>query len=556
MGRTTSAALICVALIVAGCASDESGEGPGDGSGTSETSETSGTAQPTGDATGTEGEDGGGTLAVAISSDPGSLNPAMTTSGGVHTASETFFNGLVALDEEGAPIPELATEWEIADDGRTYTFTLRDDVTWHDGEAFTADDVVFTFEEVLLEFHARTAASMGSSIESVEATDDHTVVFRFAEPYAPLLQQLNVTEAPILPEHVYGEGDLEDHPANTAPVGTGPFVFESYEEGAEIRATANEDYFKDGPHLDELVMRVIPDEATQLLALENGEVDFLWGVPGPDIARLEQDPDIELGTTNSNPGGSNCIMTMSFNLDRDITSDPAVRRAIGHALDRDRFVEQVLYGQGQVAEAPISSGIPWAHAADTELPTHDPDEAARLLDEAGWTTGDGDVRSRDGEPLSIDFVHFPTFSKYGELVREQLGQVGIEVDLQALEPPVFAPTVFAEDDFDTNIISYCNGPDPEVGVRRMYDSALIGDVPFTNAAQYRNERVDSLFEEASQTVETSQRTPLYAEIQQIVADDLPYMWLVETLGTRAWDARCSGFKIHTGLFAEEARCDG
>lgn len=549
MGNRIVMSVVCACIALTGCTTDADGN-PGS------TVDATGQGDPTGDDATTEAADGGGTLAVAISSDPGTLNPAMTTSGAVHTASEIFFNGLVALDENGEPQPELATDWDIADDGQTYTFTLRDDVTWHDGEPFTSADVRFSFEEVLLEFHARTQASMGSALEGIETPDDHTVVFRFSEPYAPLLQQLNVTEAPIVPAHVYeGAEDLETHEANTAPIGTGPFVFESYEEGAEIRATANEEYFKDGPHLDELVMRIIPDEATQLLALENGEVDFLWGVPGPDIARLEDDPSIELGTTPSNPGGSNCIMTVSFNLDRPITSDPEVRRAIGHALDRERFVEQVLFDQGQVAEAPISSGIPWAHAPQTDLPEYDPDEAARLLDEAGWAEGDDGIRTRDGERLSIDFVHFPTFDAYGELYRDQLAEVGIEVDLVALEPPVFAPTVFAEDDFDTNIISYCNGPDPEVGVRRMYDSALIGDVPFTNAAHYANEQVDALLEEASQTVDTDDRTPLYAELQQIVAGDLPYMWLVETLGTRAWNARCSGFQVHTGLFAEQARCE-
>jgi peptide/nickel transport system substrate-binding protein len=546
--RTVTAAAICGALIATACGTDDAltGDGPDEGT----------TGTPTAAATGpaTSGSAEGGTLVVAISSDPGSLNPAITTSGAVHTASETFFNGLVALDESGAPVPELAESWEIGDDGREYTFTLRDDVTWHDGEPFTADDVVFTFNEVLLEFHARTSASMGSSIESIEAPDDHTVVFRFTEPYAPLLQQLNVTEAPILPEHVYADGDIQEHPANTAPVGTGPFVFESYSEGSEIRGTANPDYFEEGPFLDGLVMRVIPDEASQLLALENGEVDFLWGVPGPDIARLEDDPAIQLGTTPSNPGGANCIMTVSFNLERPITSSHEVRRAIAHALDRERFLEQVQFGQGQVATAPISSGIPWAHADDVGLPSYDLEESARLLDEAGWTQGDDGVRTKDGERLAIDFLHFPTFAKYGELFREQLGEVGIEVDLRALEPPVFAPTVFQEDDFDTNVISYCNGPDPEVGVRRMYDSALIGDVPFTNAAQYDNERVDELFDEASRTVDPDDRAPIYAEIQRIVADELPYMWLVETVGTRAWSSRCEGFQIHTGLFAASARC--
>ncbi len=548
-------AAVAVTVLLAGCSSDEEPDAtsPTTISDATDPTDAADTESPT--ATDTEDAAASGTLVVAISSDPGSLNPAATTSGSVHAAAETFFNGLVALDENGEPQPELATEWEISEDGRTYTFALRDDVTWHDGEPFTSEDVKVTFDEVLLEFHARTQASMGSSLEAIETPDEHTVVFEFSEPYAPLLQQLNVTEAPILPAHVYGGTDVETNPANTAPVGTGPFVFEAYEEGSEIRATANEDYFKDGPFVDGLVQRIIPDESTQLLALENGEVDFLWGVPGPEIARLEDDPSIELGTTSSNPGGSNCIMTVSFNLDGPITSSPEVRQAIAHALDRDRFVDQVLFGQGQVAEAPISSGIPWAHAPETELPNYDPEEAARILDEAGWAEGDDGVRVRDGERLAIDFLHFPTFAKYGELYREQLGEVGIEVNLEALEPPVFAPTVFAEDDFDTNIISYCNGPDPEVGVRRMYDSSLIGDVPFTNAAHYANDRVDELLEEASQTIDPSDRTPLYAELQEIVADELPYMWVVETVGTRAWNARCSGFQIHTGLFAEQARCD-
>jgi peptide/nickel transport system substrate-binding protein len=548
--RTATVVVLCVALVGAACGTDDGGTDEEVATTSSPTEDA--TPSPTADDTAEAVE--GGTLVVAISSDPGALNPAITTSGAVHTAAETFFNGLVALDEQGSPVPELAEDWEISEDGREYTFTLRDDVTWHDGEPFTAEDVVFTFEDVLLEFHARTAASLGSALESVEATDDHTVVFRFTEAYAPLLQQLNVTEAPILPQHVYGDGDIETHEANTAPVGTGPFVFESYTEGSEIRATANEDYFKDGPDLDALVMRIIPDEGSQLLALESGEVDFLWGVPGAEIERLEADDAIELGTTPSNPGGSNCIMTISFNLDRPITGTPEVRRAIGHALDRERFVEQVLFGQGQVAEAPISSGIPWAHAPEVDLPTYDVAEAERLLDEADWSEGDDGVRMRDGERLAIDFVHFPTFAKYGELVREQLGEIGIEVDLEALEPPVFASTVFGEDDFDTNVISYCNGPDPEIGVRRMYDSALIGDVPFTNAAHYDNPEVDALLEEASQTVDPEDRSPIYAELQRIVAEDLPYLWLVETVGTRAWSSRCEGFQLHTGLFAESARC--
>ena len=159
-----------------------------------------------------------------------------------------------------------------------------------------------------------------------------------------------------------------------------------------------------------------------------------------------------------------------------------------------------------------------------------------------------------GTRLSIEFLHFPTFTKYGELVRQQLGAVGIGVVLKPLEPAVFAPTVFKDRNFDSNVISYCNCPDPEIGVRRMYHSSQIGPAPFTNAAAYRNPRVDALFDEASRSVERDKRSRLYRQIQEIVVQELPYYWLVETVSTRAWAARCSGFKAWTGLFAEGAFC--
>jgi peptide/nickel transport system substrate-binding protein len=139
-------------------------------------------------------------------------------------------------------------------------------------------------------------------------------------------------------------------------------------------------------------------------------------------------------------------------------------------------------------------------------------------------------------------------------MRQHLGAVGIDVTPRPLEPAVFAPTVFKDRNFDTNVISYCNGPDPEIGVRRMYHSSQIGPAPFTNAAAYGNDRVDALFDQAGRTVERDRRSALYRQIQAIVVQDLPYFWLVETPTTRAWVARCGGFRPWTGLFAEAASC--
>lgn len=503
----------------------------------------------------------GGTLAVAISSDPGHLNPAITTSGGTHTASELLYNGLVELDDDLNPVSELAEDWEIEDDGALYRFQLRDDVVWHDGEPFTSEDVRFSFQEVLTDLHSRTAASVGQALESIETPDDHTVEFHFTQPYAPLMQQLDVTEAPILPAHVYEGTDPEENPANTEPVGTGPFRFVSYTPDQEIRLERNEAYFKeDLPYLDEVVMRVYPDDGSAVIGLEAGEVDWLWNVPGADLERLQDDEDLEFLTTDRNPGGSNCVMTLSYNLEEPMFADVEVRRGIAHAIDRDVFVDQVLFGQGRVAEAPIHSGIEYAHG-DVDLPEFDVEQADQLLTDAGWQR-DGDATRvaqgvdgvEDGTELAFDFVHFPTFARYGELLRSQLAEVGIDLELRPLEPPVFAPTVFTDRDFDTNIISYCNGNDPEIGVRRQIDSDQIGPVPFSNAAAYENARVDELLDEAQRTIDFDERGEQYQEIQEILAEELPYFWIVETESTRAHRARCTGFRPYS-LFAEEASCE-
>ncbi len=501
-----------------------------------------------------------GILVVALSSDPGHLNPAITTQGGVHTASTLLYDGLVALDENLQPIPELAKSWSIEDNGARYRFQLRRDVRWHDGQPFTSADVKFSFDSVLLRFHARTRASLGAALASVDTPDDSTVEFRFKRPYALLLQQLNVVEAPMVPRHVFENTDPATNPATRAPIGTGPFRFVSYAPDAEIRYAANRDYFGAKPGLDQIVMRIVPDAGMQVIALEAGEVDWLFGVPGPDRARLTANPAIRMMASSVSPGGSNCVNTLAFNLDRPLFHNPAVRRAIAHALDRSGFVDRITYGNGRAATKPISSRLEVAQAPDLAYPAFDTLAAGRLLDSAGWQAGSGGIRAArgvrgidNGTRLSFGFTHMPSLQPYGDLLRAQLRRVGIDLRLQSLEPAVFADALFKERAFDTGIISYCNGTDPEIGVRRMYVSSNIAPVPFSNAAGYRNAAVDSLFDAARATLDPAERRRLYREIQLLVLRDLPYLSLVETVDTRAYRTRCSGFQ-GGAHFAATARC--
>lgn len=275
----------------------------------------------------------GGTLVVALSAPlpgPNTLNPAVNTQGGMQQAAGLLFSGLVEIDENAKPVPELASKWDVRDGGRTYEFTLVQGVRWHDGRPLTAADVKFSFEAALLRNHARTQSSVGPalaqpctrapappscpSIEAVEASGDQParVIFRFANPYAPLLQQLGHTEGAIIPKHVWDGKPpptaATPWPPGQNPIGSGPFKFVSHSP-SEIVFERNPDYFRQGlPYLDRVVQRAIPTLAAQVQALTAGEVDWIWTVRGQDLPAVKGNQALRVVTGSQSGGGSsNCV---------------------------------------------------------------------------------------------------------------------------------------------------------------------------------------------------------------------------------------------------------
>src|SRR5919202_2357087 len=177
----------------------------------------------------------GGTVVVAASADPGHFNPAVTTAGGTHFVADNLYNGLLFLDQQLTPQPDLAESWDVSPDGKTYTFHLRQGVKWHDGQPFSSADVKFSFQEVLLKYHARTKAGLEPVLDGIDAPDPNTVVFRFKQPYGPLLQRLDVVEAPIVAKHIYQGQDPTKADANLHPVGTGPYKLAEYQKCDKAR---------------------------------------------------------------------------------------------------------------------------------------------------------------------------------------------------------------------------------------------------------------------------------------------------------------------------------
>ena len=488
------------------------------------------------------------TLVVALNGDPGAMNPAVTTSGNTHPVTDQIFNGLVGLDEQLSPVPELAERWTIEDDGRTYRFALRRGVTWHDGRPFTSADVKFTFEQVLLKYHSRTRAALQDLLERVDTPDDYTAIFRLRRPYSPLLQRLDVVEASIIPKHQYAGQDLLAGEATHHPVGTGPFRFVSYAPADRVVLERNAGYFRAGlPGVDRLVFRILPNAGTAVAALEKGEVDYVGSVAGPEVERLRATPGVAVVSGTGGSGGSVCEDVLIPNLSRRPLDDLRVRRAIAMALDRQFIVDHVYFGQGRPATGPISHLLAWAYTPDVRQYPHDAAAAGRLLDQAGVKAG------RNGERFAITFTHANTQQRLGQTIREQLKAVGIAVNLETLDFNAQVDRVFVKKNFDLGMASYCNGADPDIGVRRVYVSSNIGPFPFSNGAGYRNARVDELFAEASRFVDRDERRMRYVEIQKILADEVPYFWIVDSEGLRAYRTAFAGFRLWTGAFVETVR---
>ena len=561
----------------------------------------------------------GGTLVVAVTSTSGVLNPATTSNGGIHPISEPMFNGLYAFDSSNTIVPDLAASMpkiiNNADGSEDAVITLRSGVKWQNGTSITNDDVVFSFTESLLRYQSRTAASLApalgvtgvGNVAKVPATaitepdgpGGKEVKFHFLFRYSPFIDQLNVTEAPIIPKNVYahcavdgGDGTLGNQtapfcPENQKPVGSGPFMFSSVSP-TQLVLVKNPTYFKKGlPYLDSVVFQVTttPQDGLSAARSQSGSIDVA-NIPGNQLSNFTSGYDAVQVARGS--GGGNCITTLSFNLwkkgetaaainakpadtpyDHPILSNDAVRKAIFEAYDRQSAFTNIEFKQGKVATAPINSNLALAYAQQS-LPAYNPAQARTDLQNAGWidpskgadptATRQSDGRTGlppAGTPLQIDVIHFDngTQVQYAQQMAANLKQAGIAVTDRP-ESNGQTQTDMGARNYDTTFVSYCDGDDPVIGVRRQYVSTQISTTAFTNQAGVRSSQMDGLWDQAIRST-GSQYTSLYHQIQQLAVSTLPYLWITETVNTRVSRSVCHNFNNqNTGLFMETAWCTG
>jgi peptide/nickel transport system substrate-binding protein len=467
----------------------------------------------------------GGTAIVHMVSEQRILNPALRASTGVYNISGKIVEPLIDKSYDGYE-PVLATGWSSSDDGLTITVTLREGVSWHDGEAFTCEDVAFTAMEMwkpLLNY----SSTLQANLESVDCPDAHTAVFNYAKPM-PL--ELFVAAMPDLghpmPKHLYEGTDILKNEYNNAPVGTGPFRFVEYERGQYVVAERNPDYWRgeEYPYLDRVVWRFIKDRSAAAAALEAGEVhqSGFIGVSMADVERLAEDPRFVVGTD----GYENNVAhtTLEFNHRNPIVADLQVRRAIYHALDIDEAIETIMRGYARPGRGPVPSTGGANYTDDVPTYPYDPAKAEAMLDEAGYPRGDDGVR--------FSLRHRPApWGEYTQLWAEyfaqSMGEIGIAVELVNNDAPGFLNGVYRDHDFDTANGWHQFRSDPAVSTMVWLRSGAPAGTPWSNQFGWKSDEIDAMIDAAAQELDPERRAEMYHEIQRRAMEELPVIFAIE-----------------------------
>lgn len=456
--------------------------------------------------TGTKG--GGGTLVASQSGDPLTFNPDFQVDDNGFVPTLNIYSMLVTLNSDYAVIPELAKSWDVASDGLTITFHLVENAKWHDGQPVTSDDVKYTFDTIKATASA-PANPFFAPVDSIDAPDPATVVFKMKSPSPSLIPFLGWYSTNILPAHIYKGTDWSKNPANQNPIGSGPFKFSKYSPGASLELLPNLDYFGEGPYLDKLIISIQPDANTAVQALTDGEVDLL----------LESPPRSQIATLQNTQGIKVIVAPipsfyyMGFNMKKEPTSKPEVRKAICQAINKQQILDVALGGFGEVADTFYPKSIAWAAdtSPDAAPPTYDKDAANKALDAI--------YPVKNGSRFKLTFPYFTASPEYADIatvMKQNLKDVSIDVDLVALEIGAWG-TRMQSGDYDIGILGGLWGPDPDnLKIR-------VGTGGGVNDWFYSNPDVDKLLTEGASTVDQATRAQKYFAIEKILATDLPIM---------------------------------
>jgi peptide/nickel transport system substrate-binding protein len=445
---------------------------------------------------------------------------------GVATAlpSSQIFASPLRYDDNWNPKPYLAKSWDVSPDGLSVTLHLVDNAVFQDGQPITSEDVAFSIMTIKDNHPFKT---MMAAVDKVDTPDPHTAIIRLSHPHPALLLAMSPALMPILPKHVYGDGqDIKTHPANLKPVGSGPFKLTDYKQGEYYTLEKFDRFFIPGrPKLDKIVVRIVSDPNAALVSMERGDANILPFVTAiRDIERLKKIQNIFV--TDKGSAGTGPLNWLAFNTRKKPLDDVRVRQAIAYAINRDFIIKKLMGGLAKPATGPIAPGSVFENDKVNAY-QYDPKKSASLLDEAGYP------KKPDGSRLSLTIDYIPGADEQqrniAEYLRSALKPVGIELEVRAAPDfPTWAQRV-SNYDFDLTMDTVFNWGDPVIGVDRTYlTSNIKKGIIWSNTQQYSNPKVDELLNAAAQETSLEKRKQLYAEFQKIVVDDVPIYFINET----------------------------
>lgn len=453
------------------------------------------------------------TLIIGATGDPQTFNPDARADDYFYPMAQNIFSRLVKINNEQEIIPDLAKEWEFNDEGTEITFYLHENVEWHDGEPFTAEDVKFTLDAIV-EYSGHAVGNL-DSMEDVEIVDDNTVVVTLSEPDASFLGYLAWYATFIVPEHIY-DGENWDAGTSIEPVGTGPFKFSDYTTGVNVTLEKNENYFGETPKMEQVIFSIIPDLDTMVQSFYNGELDILGTTPPSSEIQNMIDSDEYVAEPLLWPSREYLV----FNFDEEPFDQLEVRQAVAYALDNEDIVSRALRGQSQVAEHFLSPAYEWVLSDEYTVPGQNQERARELLEEAGYS------EDSDGYYFSIDFNMFEagSYVDMATVIQEQLRQVGIDVHLNVMEYASWQEQVTEDRNFQLSMLGGYQGPDVGAVASRISSEGT------TSFSGHINDELDQLLEEGVRLVTEEERAPVYEDVQRILLEDLPIYPISEWVG--------------------------
>ena len=459
-------------------------------------------------------------LNFALTGNPDTLDPQKTSGTLTFQTVKSIYDTLAEPDENGVIVPALAESWDVSADSKTWTFHLRKGVKFHNGDAFTSADVKASFERILDEATGSPHKKEMGIIESIDTPDDMTVVFNLSGPHAPFLASLASGWGAILPKSLIDSG----HDFDSLPVGTGPFKLQEWIRDSKVVLVKNEDYWMQGlPKLNQVNLNIIPESSIQVQGLIAGQIDIVFIIDSDDIPLLESSPDVTLDENLTS-----LILVMPINTSVAPLDDLRVRQAINYAIDKQQILD-IAYGGGEPIGTFMDRGNAF-YKDFTSLYPYDPDKARALLKEAG--VGD------DVELTMYLPQNYALHVKAGEMYQEMLSKVGLNVKIQLIDWSTWISDVYRASKFDLTVIGHTGKLDPD---------GTLGGYGEGRYVQWFNDEAASLIKEAAATIGFEERKALYDQVLEIMAKEVPFVYLGSSYRTTGLRNDVTGFRVTPNL---------